>query len=206
MPHDAIVGDASLDMASGNLNCWLPDPPTPDRERQGSDTVPEALAIGESLFNDPIFTQDFASVAQSDGPDSYKLSHLADDDVAYLKSKKVFDLPPKEVQDELVNNYFLYVHPLLPLMGEKEFRDDYEANLSSTSLLLYRAVIFVATSVRLMFPTLRPWLTFGRSTCRKTTLKCAGSIRLTKLKKYTLPEQRSDHYAEHHLDPQLILP
>lgn len=146
MPHDTI-GDASLDTAYtdlGGLNCWLTGP---EREREGSDTITEALAMGESPFIDPTFTQEFTPLAQSDGPDLYKLSHLAEDDVAYLKSKNVFSLPPKEVQDELVNNYFLYVHPLLPIMREKDFRDDYETNLTGTSLLLYRAMVFVATSV-----------------------------------------------------------
>ncbi|UPL02917.1 hypothetical protein LCI18_013851 [Fusarium solani-melongenae] len=149
MPHDTIVGDASLDTAytnQGGLNCWLTDPPTLETERDGSNTITEALAMGESPFIDPTFTQEFTPLAQSDGPDMYKLSHLAEDDVAYLKSKNVFNLPPKEVQDELVNNYFLYIHPLLPIIREKDFRHDYDNNLSGTSLLLYRAMVFVATS------------------------------------------------------------
>ncbi|KAH7109773.1 fungal-specific transcription factor domain-containing protein [Dactylonectria macrodidyma] len=150
MPLDTIVGDTSLDIGynnPGGLNYCLTDPPTPEREREGANTIAEALAMGDSPFIDPTFTQEFSPLAQLDGSDMYKLSHLAEDDVAYLKSKNVFNLPPKEVQDELVNNYFLYIHPLLPIMKEKDFRDDYETNLSGTSLLLYRAMIFVATSL-----------------------------------------------------------
>ncbi|KAI3571601.1 fungal-specific transcription factor domain-containing protein [Fusarium oxysporum f. sp. albedinis] len=150
MPLNTVVGDTSLDIRynnPGGLNCSsLADPPTPEREPEGTNTITEALAMGDSPFIDPTFTQEFPPLAQLDGPDMYKLSHLAEDDVAYLKSKNVFNLPPKEVQDELVNNYFLYIHPLLPMMREKDFRDDYETNLSGTSLLLYRAMIFVATS------------------------------------------------------------
>ncbi|KAG5745454.1 hypothetical protein H9Q70_011856 [Fusarium xylarioides] len=151
VPLDTAAGDTSLNITynnPGDLNCGsLADPLTPEREPEGTNTITETLARGGSPFIDPNFTQEFPPLAQLDGPDMYRLSHLAEDDVAYLKSKSVFNLPPKEVQDELVSNYFLYIHPLLPMMREKDFRDDYETNLSGTSLLLYRAMIFVATSL-----------------------------------------------------------
>ncbi|KAF5658958.1 fungal specific transcription factor factor [Fusarium denticulatum] len=149
MPLNTAAGDTSLNITYNNprgSNCTLADPPTPEREPEGTNTIAEALAMGCSPFIDPTFNQEFSPLTQLDTSTAYKLSHLAEDDVAYLKSKSVFDLPPKEVQDELVNNYFLYIHPLLPTMREKDFQDDYATNLSRTSLLLYRAMIFVATS------------------------------------------------------------
>ncbi|WKT46952.1 hypothetical protein QSH57_011826 [Fusarium oxysporum f. sp. vasinfectum] len=150
VPLNTAAGDTSLNITYNNprgLNCTLTDPPTPEREPEGTNTIAEALAMGCSPFIDPTFNQQFSPLAQLDTPTTYKLSHLAEDDVTYLKSKNVFNLPPKEVQDELVNNYFLYIHPLLPIMREKDFQDDYATNLSGTSLLLYRAMIFVATSL-----------------------------------------------------------
>ncbi|KAK2685766.1 hypothetical protein QWA68_015374 [Fusarium oxysporum] len=148
-PLDTGAGDTSLNITYNNprdLNCTPTDPPTPGREPEGTNTIAEALAMGCSPFIDATFNQKFSPLAQLDTPTTYKLSHLAEDDVAYLKSKNVFNLPPKEIEDELVNSYFLYIHPLLPIMREKDFQDDYATNLSGTSLLLYRAMIFVATS------------------------------------------------------------
>jgi hypothetical protein len=76
------------------------------------------------------------------------IGRLPHADISYLASKGVFELPPKLVQDELLDAYFLYIHPFLPVLNEEKLRNDYTSGLQATGLLLYRAIMFAATSVR----------------------------------------------------------
>ncbi|KAH7070337.1 fungal-specific transcription factor domain-containing protein [Paraphoma chrysanthemicola] len=74
------------------------------------------------------------------------IGRLPHADISYLASKGVFELPPKLVQDELLDAYFLYIHPFLPVLNEEKLRNDYTSGLQATGLLLYRAIMFAATS------------------------------------------------------------
>ncbi|KAI3573507.1 fungal-specific transcription factor domain-containing protein [Fusarium oxysporum f. sp. albedinis] len=72
------------------------------------------------------------------------VAHLSAKDLDYLTSRGVFNLPPKQLQDELVKKYFLHVHPFLPLLNEYDFWSEYDHGLQSTSFLVYRAILFAA--------------------------------------------------------------
>lgn len=80
-------------------------------------------------------------------PGTCNISHLPREDMAYLITKGVFKLPPKSVQDKLVQSYFLHIHPVLPVMREGRFWAEYEKSLPNTSLLVYRAMLFAASPV-----------------------------------------------------------
>ena len=80
-------------------------------------------------------------------PKQCKISHLSKDDLSYLSSKGVFLLPPEKIQDELVHKYFIYIHPWLPILDKNTFWTDYQIILGKVRDLLYRAMLFAATSV-----------------------------------------------------------
>lgn len=80
----------------------------------------------------------------------YETSHLPPEDLLYLTTKGVFDFPAKKLQDELVHQYFVYIHPSLPILNQKQFWEDYENGRTNMSLLLYRSILSAATTVRIL--------------------------------------------------------
>ncbi|KAK2924695.1 hypothetical protein FoTM2_014973 [Fusarium oxysporum f. sp. vasinfectum] len=50
---------------------------------------------------------------------------LPEQDVDFLELNRCFHLPVRTVQEEFINQYFLYLHPYYPLVDEKEFWDMY---------------------------------------------------------------------------------
>lgn len=70
------------------------------------------------------------------------------EDVVLLIAAEAFTLPNVTVRDELVRKYAEYVHPFLPLINLDEFLAaivDSKA-CSTVSLLLFQAIMFVATA------------------------------------------------------------
>lgn len=82
------------------------------------------------------------------------LPYILPQDVNYLESQSCFRLPTKAILDEFVQQYFLHVHPLLPIFNEGDFWDIYcqQATGSYTgqkiSLLVMQALIFSSCNVR----------------------------------------------------------
>ncbi|KAB5549975.1 cutinase transcription factor 1 beta [Coniochaeta sp. 2T2.1] len=76
------------------------------------------------------------------------LTHILPQDVNYLESQGCFRVPTRAVLDEFVQQYFLHVHPLLPLFNEGDFWDVYcqqgppGAPQQRMSLLVFQALIF----------------------------------------------------------------
>lgn len=81
------------------------------------------------------------------------LSNLLPQDVSYLEMQGCFRIPAKPVLDELVKQYFLHVHPIMPLYNEGEFWEMYGAPPGSAaghgrvSLLVFQAMLFSACRV-----------------------------------------------------------
>ncbi|KAJ5226530.1 hypothetical protein N7468_007755 [Penicillium chermesinum] len=68
-------------------------------------------------------------------------------EMAFLESQKSTHIPAQPLLDELLKHYFLYVHPLLPLIDEAEFWSILEqrsSRNSSISILVFQAMLFVA--------------------------------------------------------------
>ena len=86
-----------------------------------------------------------------------ELSRLAPGDVRYLESKGCLHVPSRPHLDPFIRNYFLYVHPCMPVLDEAQFGDMYSHmcdNRKGTdriSLLLFQAMLFAATTVSI-FP------------------------------------------------------
>ncbi|KAH7000565.1 fungal-specific transcription factor [Ilyonectria destructans] len=77
------------------------------------------------------------------------LHNLSTLDVSFLEMQGCLRVPTRPVLDELVQQYFLHVHPVLPLLNEGDFWDLYYGNTYETagadkklSLLVIQAIIF----------------------------------------------------------------
>ncbi|KAI5458208.1 fungal-specific transcription factor domain-containing protein [Mariannaea sp. PMI_226] len=66
------------------------------------------------------------------------------EDVAYIRAKGVFSLPPLKFRDALMQSYFRHVHPFCPVLDASEFIPQYEQG--RVSLLLLWSMYVAATS------------------------------------------------------------
>lgn len=69
---------------------------------------------------------------------------------AYLTSAAARDLsslPPRHIRDSLVNTYFTYVHPGLPIIDAAEFQAQYASANPSPPLLLLQCMLLAAARV-----------------------------------------------------------
>jgi hypothetical protein len=74
---------------------------------------------------------------------------IAPEDVAYLGAKGALSVPSLSVQSALLRAFVEYVYPYLPVLDLHEFLsivDAYDGSRGQTSLFLYQAVMFSATS------------------------------------------------------------
>lgn len=85
------------------------------------------------------------------------LFHLNQNGAANLASEGCFLLPGEDVLDNLLETYFKHVHPMLPLLNEKNFCDTYAIKAhyepqgrKEVSLLLLQAMLFVACNVSIL--------------------------------------------------------
>ncbi|KAK4203822.1 fungal-specific transcription factor domain-containing protein [Triangularia verruculosa] len=74
---------------------------------------------------------------------------VSPEDLDYLRAKKALTLPHPQLQNALLKAYVEYVHPYMPVMDVHPFLDainDQTGQSGKISLLLYQAVMFVATA------------------------------------------------------------
>jgi hypothetical protein len=80
-------------------------------------------------------------------------SREVDSEVArLLEQRGCLHVPTKPILEEFVNNYFLYFHPLVPLLDEQRFWASYSEQADSNgyvSLFVLQAMLFVSSPVRL---------------------------------------------------------
>ncbi|KAH6976541.1 fungal-specific transcription factor domain-containing protein [Ilyonectria sp. MPI-CAGE-AT-0026] len=74
------------------------------------------------------------------------LRNMMPQDVNYLESQRCLEVPTNEILDDFVQQYFLHVHPLLPLLNEGNFWDafylrDADAH-DRVPLLVFQAMLF----------------------------------------------------------------
>ncbi|KAG5758645.1 hypothetical protein H9Q72_013225 [Fusarium xylarioides] len=87
------------------------------------------------------------------------MSGLEPDDVYYLESRNCLSVPTPDALDHFIREYFLHVHPGLPLLDEAEFWAVYSGDKESCggttiSLFLLQAMLFVSCSF-IPFSTLK---------------------------------------------------
>ncbi|SCO39811.1 uncharacterized protein FFMR_05574 [Fusarium fujikuroi] len=74
------------------------------------------------------------------------LSGLPADDVGLLRQHGCLNVPPRHILDEFIREYFLHVHPMLPLMDESVFWEQYGQKTNKLSLFLIQAMLFASCS------------------------------------------------------------
>lgn len=85
--------------------------------------------------------------------DANNLPNALPQDVGYLEMQGCLRLPTNMLLDDFVKQYFLHVHPMLPIINEGDFWEVYgsppEESTRSTriSLLLFQAMLFAACPV-----------------------------------------------------------
>jgi len=72
--------------------------------------------------------------------------NLTSEDLTFLKTKRVLDVPGRPLRNALLRNYVDYVHPFLPIIDLEDFLQAIQTGgaSGSVSLLLFQAVIFAA--------------------------------------------------------------
>ncbi|KZL86024.1 cutinase transcription factor 1 beta [Colletotrichum incanum] len=96
------------------------------------------------------------------------LHRIPAEDVNYLESQGCLHVPVRPLLDDFVEQYYLHIHPLIPLIDEGEFWDMYSqteregASDNNMSLLLFQTMLFSSctfvpfdTIKKLGFSTLR---------------------------------------------------
>lgn len=73
------------------------------------------------------------------------IKSLPPEDVNYLRIKGAFTLPPRHIQEALIQSYFHHIHPFAPILNPFQFIADYENNRAS--LLLVWSMFLASASV-----------------------------------------------------------
>lgn len=83
------------------------------------------------------------------------LSAIPPQDVSYLDLQGCLRVPTKPILDEFVKQFFLHVHPIMPLLNEGDFWEMYGSQSQGThvstriSLLMLHAMLFSVCGVSL---------------------------------------------------------
>ncbi|KAF5594053.1 cutinase transcription factor 1 beta [Fusarium subglutinans] len=99
----------------------------------------DARSEGDSTMLEPTDNR----LAFISNPD---LSKLLPDDVCFLRRQGCLNVPPRPMLDEFIREYFLHVHPMLPLMDESVFWEEYREETNKLSLFLIQAMLFASCS------------------------------------------------------------
>jgi hypothetical protein len=81
------------------------------------------------------------------------LSRISPQDVNFLESQDCFRIPTRPALDEFVREYFLHVHPNLPMINEATFwemythQGYYPSERPRLSLFVFQAMLFASCSV-----------------------------------------------------------
>ncbi|KAJ3460955.1 hypothetical protein MRS44_011822 [Fusarium solani] len=169
---DDISGNPNADSDQPRSNT------TPEGPEADSSTTSESSAINEHRFNLPLSLADFQQSISLKGlsPTSDSRSYnsqqprvsnfvifssysfisadtlwsLDKEDMAFLEHRRCLYLPARAAMDEFVQQYFLHVHPTLPLINEQDFWAMYNAQPAEAmstgrlSLVVAQAMIFLA--------------------------------------------------------------
>lgn len=82
------------------------------------------------------------------------LHRIPSQDVNYLEFQGCLHVPARPMLDDFVEQYYLHIHPLIPLIDEGEFWDMYSqteregASDDKMSLLLFQTMLFSSCTVR----------------------------------------------------------
>lgn len=172
-PSSSLASDAPVDPAEPNHPTPLTTLSPPQEDDPGSATtytndacnnsqnvqtfgIPSADAISNASDNIPPAPLRSELKALYSSMPFLKALSIRDRDFNHLNSQGCLRVPAKPILDEFVRHYFLYVHPMLPLLNEADFWRAYnpaqtETRSSSSgspvSLLLLQSMMFASCTV-----------------------------------------------------------
>lgn len=84
---------------------------------------------------------------------SDRLLSLAPEDLTFLSSKGSLSIPDRTYTKEFVTQYFLRIHPILPVLDEIQVWDAFEGNSTEkVSLFVFQALLFASCPVSNQIP------------------------------------------------------
>lgn len=97
-----------------------------------------------------------AIFAYFDFIESEPLSRIEPEDFKFLEDKGCFHMPQKPLLYDIISEYFLHVHPVLPVIDERRFWQAYLSNENQSGnkkvpLFVFCAMLFVGCSVSKYF-------------------------------------------------------
>ncbi|XXH02568.1 hypothetical protein Hte_008945 [Hypoxylon texense] len=123
-------------------------------------TAQEATTLPLHTFNSfmspeiPLWVGDQRIAINADITYSYypflrigNLHNIMPQDVNYLESQGCLRVPTRAILDEFVQQYFLHIHPIMPVVNEGDFWDMYcgetpEGSTDKISLVFFQALLF----------------------------------------------------------------
>ncbi|KAL2828848.1 fungal-specific transcription factor domain-containing protein [Aspergillus pseudoustus] len=126
-----------------------PDRSFPTRVEGGLSSI--APTLGENSSSSDVSTLDKSVIfPYYEFLELKQLSELSPADVRYLDSKGCFRVPATPYLEDYLHEYFLHVHPCMPVVDEAEFWSSYEkegrSDDTKVSLLLFQAMLFAASA------------------------------------------------------------
>lgn len=76
-----------------------------------------------------------------------RLTELDNVEIEILHQRGAFLLPPRPLCDELIEAYFTWVHPIVPVINRTQFMNQYRDSKNPPSLLLLQAVLLAGSRV-----------------------------------------------------------
>lgn len=76
-----------------------------------------------------------------------RLTELDNIEIDILHQRGAFLLPPRSLCDELIESYFKWVHPIVPVINKTRFMRQYRDQKNPPSLLLLQAVLLAGSRV-----------------------------------------------------------
>jgi Fungal specific transcription factor domain len=73
--------------------------------------------------------------------------NLSDLDIKILQKRGAFSLPPRSLCNELVEAFFKWVAPVIPVINYRQFMQQYNDPGNPPSLLLFQAILFAGSRV-----------------------------------------------------------
>lgn len=102
---------------------------------------------------------------------------LLPQDAAFLVSQGCFIVPQRAALDDFLRQYFLHVHPMLPILNEKDFWLSYNSVDSDVEyqmpMLVLQGLLFISSGVRTSSTSLMAQLIIG-SLYRQRQSKCSA--------------------------------
>ena len=83
----------------------------------------------------------------TDGVAESKLRHLDEVEMGILHQRGAFLLPSRALCDELIESYFAWVAPIVPIINRSQFMRQYRDPKNPPSLLLMHALLLASTRV-----------------------------------------------------------